>query len=113
MASPNPLLLNSKQHPDLLASLAPPARPWSPKAPSSTAVLPVEPELYLRVLARVAAASHQVHGPTADQCWLARRAGPTAERVAPSGGLADHAGQLDQGGGGDGRPPATERHRAS
>jgi len=36
MASPNPLLLNSKQHPDLLASLAPPARPWSPKAPSST-----------------------------------------------------------------------------
>jgi hypothetical protein len=28
---------------------------------------------------------------------LALRAGPTAERVAPSGGLADHAGQLDQG----------------
>jgi hypothetical protein len=66
MASPNPPLLNSKQHPDLLASLTPPAQPWSPKAPSSTAVLPVEPELYLRVLARVAAASHQA-------AWANRR----------------------------------------
>ena len=27
-----------------------------------------------------------------------------AEWVAPSGGLADYAGQLDQGGGGDERP---------
>ena len=113
MASPNPPLLNSKQHPDLLASLAPPARPWSPKAPSSTAVLPVEPELYLRVLARVAAASPRCLGQPMISAALALRAGPTAERVAPSGGLADHAGQLDQGGGGDGRPPATERHRAT
>jgi hypothetical protein len=61
MASPDPdpPPLNSKQHPDFARVFGPPARPWSPKAPSSTAVLPVEPELYLRVLPRVAAASHQ------------------------------------------------------
>jgi hypothetical protein len=60
MASPDPPPLNCKQHPNFARVFsARSARPWSPKAPSSTAVLPAEPELYLRVLARVAATSHQ------------------------------------------------------
>jgi hypothetical protein len=97
MASPDPPPLNSKQHPDFARVFGPASPAMEPKAPSSTAVLPVEPELYLRVLARVAAASHQA-------AWANRGAvrrvlcGPDRRpRVAPSGGLADHAGQLDQG----------------
>jgi hypothetical protein len=59
MASPD-TAIEQQATPGLRSCLWPlPARPWSPKASSSTAVLPVEPELYLGVLARVAAASHQ------------------------------------------------------
>jgi hypothetical protein len=65
MASPD-TAIEQQAAPGLRSRRWPASPAMEPQAPSSTAVLPVEPELYLRVLARVAAASHQA-------AWANRR----------------------------------------
>jgi len=61
MASPDPPPLNSEQHPDFARAFGPASPAMEPQGAIQhrRAPIPVEPELYLRVLARVAAASHQ------------------------------------------------------
>lgn len=67
-------------------------------SPAVTDVLPVEPEPYLYVLARVAAVrALGCMGQPLISAAPALDARPIARRVAPSGGLVDHAAQLGQG----------------
>ena len=59
MASPDPPPLNSKQHRDFARVFGPASPAMEPQGAIQRCHAPVEPELYLRGLARVAVASHQ------------------------------------------------------